>query len=461
MSYIESWIDQTLHESNHLSPEEKRHCIYSDEDIREFSQAFAKLNIYPSQDLQFDLEISDQEDQEEEDDEEEEEQEENPQSPTESESSSYVYAYGEIRLPEKGAFKDSLLKESNKTTLPVKKVLKNTFDVKSTNDFNLSYIKPSLEQLKLSPTYTHTPLPLSSKLRDIPVSKPPPIVPVPEILKEPLLNRAKDQEYLRYSDEEPFESLFNKGSSSDQEDMNSEPVEDINRLIAVISNDSMVTENSAVSKCALLLPESILKDINGEITYHQDIYSIEDKTWLPRHFQNHKLSLNNFIDSHRSFNYYKNGNCPKSSGRSDDPFTEYNKDDLKNFASYRYSRSFKALGALRCPELEVMCRLCRGKNWVKKRDFSTHLSLSHGVLSNPKCKTINLMPLPKSLIKTKNGRFIDIHVSCGGCGEWISLGNSATDSYNSRNRTLGFYANYFEHYIKEHKDILLNGPGDY
>ncbi|KAH3684743.1 hypothetical protein WICPIJ_004274 [Wickerhamomyces pijperi] len=483
MSYANPCVDHhNIRDSQIPLPlQQDLNYIYDEEDMKEFTQALSKLSVNNATELQFDLELGSGESLQ-------YPLSEEPEcsAATDSDTGSYVYAYGEIRKPEKGAFKESLLRESNKTN-PVK-ILKNGIDLSSNYEFNLSSIKASFDDMKISSAYLQTPLPLSSKLRELQSSQP----LSAQLFEQDDLSLV-DQESLpddfyEISDDDESEGdeeeNYNASSDSNYEysqterypmwdsqshhqlqfedyihrDTSAQGTQESDNLTATLNGRNYIVKDPLVcSMSSLVLPDSILNDVNAEITYHDDIYSIADKTWLPRHFQNHKLTMSTFHRDNHCITYFKNKNCPKSSSCTDNPLLDLTKEDLKNLSMYRYSRCMK-LDQDSKNNVEVLCRLCRGKNWVKKANFSTHLSLSHGVLANSSCRTINLIPMPKSLLKLKIGRFTDFQVSCGECGEWVTLGNSLKDVYesNPQKRTLGFYNKYFEHFIKNHKEVLLD-----
>ncbi|KAH3680839.1 hypothetical protein WICMUC_000107 [Wickerhamomyces mucosus] len=213
--------------------------------------------------------------------------------------------------------------------------------------------------------------------------------------------------------------------------------------------------NSTLDDClSTVISPSHLNKSDGEIKYYKNIKYIEDQTFLPRHFQHHKIKLNSLNDYDSQFKFYKNKQCPKSSEFS----TDSENQQCKNLADHRYSRKWKADVNFN-EELEILCRLCRGKNWIRKSRFKTHLSLSHGVLSHGKVNSINLIPLPNALFESRERKLINLFVECSACAKWIKLGNPATLNSKIRpqkDKTHGLYYNYFSHYILIHKKNLLD-----
>jgi hypothetical protein len=188
------------------------------------------------------------------------------------------------------------------------------------------------------------------------------------------------------------------------------------------------------------IPPEMLTDSDGDVKYYKDIQSIEDKTWLPRHFQGHRIRRIEFVQN-QVFDYSCNKRCPRSASEIADG-------ELFNLLQYRYSR--KNISNKRT---EVMCRLCRGQNWVKKKDFSIHMALSHGVLSPPNLPPC-MLPNPNAMFEITQRRFINKFVECPKCTKWIRLGRLISEDSSGCNLTHGLYYNYFVHLIKNHTDSV-------
>lgn len=193
---------------------------------------------------------------------------------------------------------------------------------------------------------------------------------------------------------------------------------------------------------SLCIAPNILDKNDGEIPYYESIDLIKDKTWLPRNPQHHRLKMRLLQSKDSSFQYFKNPNCPKSN------YGDLTKEHSSLFSHYRYYRKLKSSG-----KIEVMCRLCRGRNWVPKEKFNLHMAFSHGILlpnqqKNPKLKPI-LLPKPTSLFISKSRQFTDFSVKCPKCETWIKLGMATRNNKSSAKN--GLYFNYFSHYLKNHK----------
>lgn len=195
-------------------------------------------------------------------------------------------------------------------------------------------------------------------------------------------------------------------------------------------------------------PSNFLREKESEITFYADINMIKDKTWLPRHHQHHKVKQRLLQTNDSPYQYIKNSVCPKSRS-SDGDLGGY-----ESLSNYRYSRRTKTTN-----QVEVMCRLCRGVNWVRKSMFKTHMAFSHGVLLpkrglHSKTNPI-LLPVPKSLMISKSERFSNFFVKCPACDTWIKLGAKGDRKTSSSATKSGLYFNYFSHHLKNHKSTYL------
>jgi len=194
---------------------------------------------------------------------------------------------------------------------------------------------------------------------------------------------------------------------------------------------------------SLCVTPAALNEHDGETKYLKDITEIEDKSWLPRHHQHHRIKLKLLHDKDSIYQYYKNPNCPKS---RDDEFDDHS---LKNLSFHRYSRKLKTSN-----KVEIMCRLCRGKNWIPKTKFNFHMAFSHGVLL-PYNQHLHihptLLPLPESLFISRSRKLTSFFLKCPDCCSWIKLGLRA-DARKMINKN-GLYHNYFLHFLKCHGSV--------
>lgn len=194
----------------------------------------------------------------------------------------------------------------------------------------------------------------------------------------------------------------------------------------------------------MCISPDLLTETDGKITYYKRITLLPDKTWLPRHSQHHRLKMKILQSKDTKYQYYKNPQCPKSRNGDD---IEINSDICGlNLIFHRYSRKLKSSN-----RIEIMCRLCRGINWVPKRKFNFHMAMSHGILI-PYDQTVKsnpiVLPNPKSLFVSKSRKLSDHFVKCPKCESWIKLG-FRTDMQKVINKN-GLYHNYFVHYLKTH-----------
>ncbi|CCH44276.1 hypothetical protein BN7_3837 [Wickerhamomyces ciferrii] len=202
---------------------------------------------------------------------------------------------------------------------------------------------------------------------------------------------------------------------------------------------------------SLCIRPEVLNKTDGEITYYKDIDLIPDQTWLPRKFQHHKVKANLLQGCDPIHHYHKNPNCPKSSEGESSTFK--NLDHIKNLSTYRYSRKSKF-----SKKIEVMCRLCRGQNWVPKAKFKHHMAFSHGVLipfhkehqSKTGGSALSLVKSPISLYTSKNRKFTNFFVKCPKCEKWIKLGLGENSRKTGKSFN-GLYHNYFLHFLKTHE----------
>ncbi|CDR47620.1 CYFA0S35e00122g1_1 [Cyberlindnera fabianii] len=208
----------------------------------------------------------------------------------------------------------------------------------------------------------------------------------------------------------------------------------------------------------LLRPELTCND-DALVTYYSELRYIPDKTWLPRTFQHHKI---NKYSVRRDANhvYLRNRSCSEppcclssgpqhhiSKGVVQVPWEE--SDHLENFLEIDYLRYPKKEHT----SMEVLCRFCRGMNWIPKKQYMTHLSLCHGILKSRGDKLPFLLPYPTSMFEVKQGVFRDLTIECPICNRWIRLSQRIKVPYQPVAKTqAGLYFNYFSHFIKRHRE---------
>lgn len=228
------------------------------------------------------------------------------------------------------------------------------------------------------------------------------------------------------------------------------------------------------------------------------------KIYHPRSFQHHVVTKQLKESYQDQFCLRKNFKCPKSACKDND--RESTATTPLNWVSYRYLRTDLATGTR-----QVMCRFCRGKNWIRIDRYFQHLCFAHGIQTqikpdrlsrwdsgikveirdmgefyttriqtivtpfnreHLKLLDVNLIPLPKNFFSTSlRGGIKRLHVQCRTCLHWIRLGYCEYDEivkeefedYDSftsndlenmcytqsraRQEIEGLYENYFAHYI--------------
>lgn len=205
----------------------------------------------------------------------------------------------------------------------------------------------------------------------------------------------------------------------------------------ILEEEPEYKKRPSTAQSCCIFPE-LLDDSDGEVKYYGDLGLIEDKTWLPRHFQGHKVRKTQLVQK-GEYRYYCNNKCPSSA-----PVGSYT-ELLKCFSHSRYARRRQSSN-----EMEVMCRFCRGENWVPKHEMNTHLALSHGVLKPPRLKP-ELLPCPAAMFEIKQRKMINKSVQCPECSKWIRLGRLPDGPPVSQSQ--GVYFNYFVHFVKNHTDV--------
>lgn len=202
-------------------------------------------------------------------------------------------------------------------------------------------------------------------------------------------------------------------------------------------------KDEAIGDSICITPD-MLNNTDGQITYYKNIALIADKTWLPRYPQHHRLKMKLLQSKDTKFKYHKNTTCPKS--REGEDADAESTSLARNLSFHRYSRKYKSSN-----RIEIMCRLCRGVNWVPKTKFNFHMAMSHGILL-PFDKTVQsnpiVLPMPESLFVSKSRKLFDHFVKCPKCKIWIKLG-LRIDMKKTINKN-GLYHNYFVHYLKTH-----------
>lgn len=198
------------------------------------------------------------------------------------------------------------------------------------------------------------------------------------------------------------------------------------------------------------LPVNVLYKTNDNVKFIENIEDIDDKTWLPRYFQGHRIKRSPILKGSSQVEYKYNRRCPKSSNGCETRCCGFKERTSASFISnltcWRYERRHCLTG-----RVERMCRLCRGQNWVLKADFETHLLLSHGVLQPPGLSP-SLLPLPGSVFEISQKQWINRSVECPHCSQWIQLGQ-LPDGQLQYSKSQGLYFNYFLHILKAHQDV--------
>lgn len=183
------------------------------------------------------------------------------------------------------------------------------------------------------------------------------------------------------------------------------------------SYESLILDELPNFQERIIRPE-LLNSNDGIIKFYKNLNNIKDDIVKPREYHNHLLKPTVINDN---YSYFKNRQVNL----------------LTNF--YKYLRINKD-----SKEIEYLCCLCKGQNWILKSNFKTHLAFSHGILILVKFNKVFKLPIPVRLFIIQNRSFKNYFVKCEKCNIWIALGN------NPKKQSL--YYNYFLHYIENHKD---------
>ncbi|CCC71816.1 hypothetical protein NCAS_0I01480 [Naumovozyma castellii] len=308
-------------------------------------------------------------------------------------------------------------------------------------------------------------------------------------------------------------------TSTNLEEQNNRPLTSASSFARVFSDTTNVSngQQSLTRKSPNKKPQeqtshqdysTFLKFDETQITCKDDFKTKKSgMVFLPRSFQHHVIKkwMKEKYD-HDGYILKKNYNCPPSACvKNQEIYGNDNNNILPlNWISHRYIRNSNL-------SKELLCRFCKGYNWIDVGKYFRHLFLAHGILTEIKPKgrkkyvvedlqfsdfftvgvqkiemkkfssnllpllNVSLIPVPEGYYsQTLNTGFRRSHVCCPNCKNWFRLGWCEHDvivredqqnfdsirDYNlnydhisytqkrDRDSIEGLYDNYFTHYVR-------------